>query len=199
MSKLRQRVGAENPVERAGEHVRHIERGDAHPAPRYRRPGGGEAAQFDLVGRQAAGKAAYLPLKFDLRGLRADALGGNRRQDRPFGAGIEQQSNRHPVGNECNDRGVAQRRDGNLADPTGAAADSSGIRGHRHAPERRREHDGAAQNSTCQGEEHQAFDKFNLTNSKSEPGPFVDRQHANPEIVDLDRADRSEADLDPGI
>src|SRR5271155_2639470 len=38
-----------------------------------------------------------------------------------------------------------------------------------------------------------------LVKLKSEPGPFVDRQHANPEIVDLDRADRGEADLDPGI
>src|ERR1700720_3475642 len=35
--------------------------------------------------------------------------------------------------------------------------------------------------------------------SQSEPGPFVDGQHANPEIVDLDRADRGEADFDPGI
>src|SRR5271169_4781311 len=38
-----------------------------------------------------------------------------------------------------------------------------------------------------------------LMRSRSEPEPFVDGQHANPEIVDLDRADRSEADLDPGI
>src|SRR5580693_1230497 len=35
--------------------------------------------------------------------------------------------------------------------------------------------------------------------SNREPGPFVDGQQANPEIVDLDRADRSEADLDSGI
>src|SRR5205823_11942871 len=38
-----------------------------------------------------------------------------------------------------------------------------------------------------------------LIRSRSEPGPFVDGQHANPEIVDLDRADRGEADLDPRI
>ncbi len=137
------------------------ERRDAHPAPRYRRLAGGEAAQFDLVGRQVAGKAAYLPLKFDLRGLRADALGGGRGQDRPFGAGIEQQGDRRPIGNESDDRGIVQGRNDNLADPTGAAADSSGIRGRRYVPERRCEHDRAEQNSMRQsGEEHQMFDEI---------------------------------------
>src|SRR5260370_9780251 len=72
-----QGVGAEDTVERTGEHARHIERRDADAAPRYRRLAGSEAAQFDLIGRQVAGKAAYLPLKFDLRGLRADALGSH--------------------------------------------------------------------------------------------------------------------------
>src|SRR5207342_1948157 len=38
-----------------------------------------------------------------------------------------------------------------------------------------------------------------LMKSMRQPGPFVDGQHANPEIVDLDRADRGEADLAPGI
>src|SRR5690242_6639999 len=43
-----QGVRAEDPVERSGEHARHIERSDTHPAPWYRHVAGGEAAQLDL-------------------------------------------------------------------------------------------------------------------------------------------------------
>jgi hypothetical protein len=149
MSKPAQGVGAEDTVERTGEHARHIERGDAHPAPRNRYVAGAEAAQFDLVGRQAAGKAAYLPVKFDARGLRADAFGGGRRHDRPFGAGIQQQGQRGAIGDEGDDRRVVQGRNDDLADPAGATAGSSGIR-RRYTPQRRCEQDSAAQNFKSQ-------------------------------------------------
>jgi len=73
--KAAQRIGTQHSVKWPREHARHIDRSNAHPAPRYRHSADGKAAQLHLAGLQGAANPSYLPLEFDTRALRADPLG----------------------------------------------------------------------------------------------------------------------------
>lgn len=110
-----QGVGAEHAVERSRKYIPRIDWRDPHPPPWYGNSTEGEVAQLHLAGLQAAANPPHLPLKFDARALRADALRGGGRQDRRFGAGIEKKSDSRSVGEQGNDRCVTQCRDGRLA------------------------------------------------------------------------------------
>ena len=120
--KAAQRIGTQHSVKWPREHARHIDRSNAHPAPRYRHSADGKAAQLHLAGLEGAANPAYLPLEFDTRALRADSLGYGGRQDRPFGAGVEDQRHRHPVRRQRDDRRVAQGRNRHFAQANRRAA-----------------------------------------------------------------------------
>src|SRR6266404_5474710 len=117
-----QTVGSEHAVQRSGKDARHIDRGDANPSPRYCDPTDGEVVQFYLAGLQTACDPAQLPIKLDLGPLGAETLGNTGCQDRRFGAGIEKHGYRHPVGQQGDDRRVAQSGHGGLSEPSRPAA-----------------------------------------------------------------------------